>query len=88
MGRFSKNCDFNRADRLGRRTRNRMTLGRAGQRAAGEHTDADDADTGRHSMINQRGLRRRGWYSASLTAAGRNASLKQYPHSGNLISAA
>src|ERR671936_3165480 len=30
-----------------------MTLGRAGQRAAGEDTDADDADTGRHSMIEE-----------------------------------
>jgi hypothetical protein len=35
-----------RADRLGRRTRNRMTLGRAGQRAAGEHAGADNPDAG------------------------------------------
>ena len=33
-----------RTNRLGRRTRNRVTLGRARQRAAGQHADADDAD--------------------------------------------
>ena len=30
-----------------------MTLGRSGQRAAGEHADADDADAGRPGMIEQ-----------------------------------
>ncbi len=30
-----------------------MTVGRSGQRAAGEHADADDADAGRHGVIEQ-----------------------------------
>ena len=42
-----------RTDRLGRWTRNGMTLSRSGQRAAGEHADADDADAGRPGMIKQ-----------------------------------
>ena len=42
-----------RADRLGRRTGNRVTLGRARQRAAGKHADAHDADAGRLGVIEQ-----------------------------------
>src|SRR5262249_31174726 len=33
--------------------RNRMSLGRSGERASGKHADADDADPGRPGMIEQ-----------------------------------
>src|SRR5438477_8081743 len=42
-----------RADRLGWRARNRMTLCRSGQRTAGEHADADDTNPGRAGVIEQ-----------------------------------